>query len=70
MYILVKKIEEYKSTRFKNKVIPEYIIYLLFGDTPIEAQIAIGDKERDSIVLQYFNSYAFDGGIKIIRDYN
>lgn len=67
MYILVKKIDEYKSTRHKNKVIPEFIVYLMIDDTPIEANTAFGEEQKDSVVLNYYNKFAWQTDIKILE---
>lgn len=67
MYILIKKIDEYKSKRHKNKFISEFIVYLMIDDIPIEATIALGEKEKDSTVLSYYNRFAWEIDIKIIE---
>ena len=67
MYILIKKIDEYKSKRHKNKFISEFIVYLMIDDIPIEATIALGEKEKDSTVLYYYNRFAWQTEIKIIE---
>ena len=67
MYILVKKIDEYKSKVHKNKTIPEYIVYVMIGDTPIEANTVLGEKEKDVVVLNYYNKFAWQTDIKILE---
>lgn len=67
MYILVKKIDEYKSKVHKDKTISEYIIYLMVDDTPIEANTALGEKEKDVVVLNYYNKFAWQTDIKILE---
>lgn len=67
MYILVKKIDEYKSKVHKNKTIPEYIVYLMLDDTPIEANTAFGEKEKNVVVLNYYNKFAWQTDIKILE---
>ena len=47
----------YKSTKHKNKTISEYIVYLMMGDTPIEANTAIGVEDKDLLVLSYVTRY-------------
>lgn len=42
MDILVKEIDVLKSTKFKGKVLSEYIIYLMVDETPIEAYTVFG----------------------------
>lgn len=67
MYILVKKIDEYKSKNHKNKVIPEFIVYLMIDDTAIEAVTAFGEEQKDSVVLNYYNKFAWQTNIEIIH---
>lgn len=68
MYILVKKIDEYRSKRHKNKFIPEFIVYLMIDDTPIEATTAFGEEQKNSTVLYYYNRFAWQTNIKIIEN--
>ena len=67
MNILIKKIDVYKSTKFKGNVINQYIIYTLFDDTPINAVIANGEDEKEyhtkNIIKQYPNN-----NLKIIEN--
>lgn len=67
MYILVKKIDEYKSKKHKDKVIPEYIVYLMIDNTPIEAVTAFGNEQKDLSVLSYYNKFARQTQLKIIE---
>jgi hypothetical protein len=67
MYILVKKIDEYKSKVHKNKIVPEFIIYLMIDNTPIEANTVLGEREKDNIVLSYYNKFAWQTQIKIVE---
>ena len=67
MYILVKKIDEYKSKVHKNKIVPEFIIYLMIDNTPIEANTVLGEREKDNIVLNYYNKFAWQTQIKIVE---
>ncbi len=67
MHILIKKIDEYKSKNHKNKVILEYIVYLMVDDTPVEAVTAFGAEEKDLAVLRYYNRFAWQTDIKIIE---
>lgn len=67
MFILVKKIDEYKSKIHKNKIIPEFIVYLMIDDTPIEAITVLGEKEKNLIVLNYYNKFAWQTNIQIVE---
>ena len=55
MNILVKKIDTYKSSKFKGKLMDEYIVYLMFDHTIIEAHTTFG---RDGVMslLQEINN--------------
>jgi len=59
MKIVVKEIDQLKSTKHKNKIINEYIIYVMIGSTIIEAYTEIGDdnKNRKLKELEAQNSY-------------
>lgn len=46
MRIVWKEVDIYKSTQFKGKTLPEYIIYVMVDDTIIEAYIEIGDENK------------------------
>lgn len=50
MRIVTKEIDQYKSRIHRNKLISEYIIYLMVDDIPIEAYTEMGIKERDKRV--------------------
>lgn len=67
MYILVKKIDEYKSKTHKNKVVPEFIVYLMIDDTPIEAVTAFGEEQKNSAILDYYNKFAWQTNIQILE---
>lgn len=58
MHILIKKIDTYKSTNHKNKTISEFILYLMIGETIIEAQTTIGDQQKDLALLNLLQKYA------------
>lgn len=65
MYILVKKIDEYKSTKYKNKFVSEFIVYLMVDNTPIEANTVLGEEQKNSTILSYYNKFARQTDIKI-----
>ena len=44
MDIKINEIDVYKSTKFKGKVLSEYIVYLMVDDTPVEAYTAFGEE--------------------------
>jgi hypothetical protein len=66
MNILVKEIDIYKSKKHKGRIISEFIIYLMMGETIIEAHTAMGDSTKDLICLSLFNRY--DGQVKILKN--
>lgn len=50
MDILVKEIDVLKSTKFKGKVLSEYIIYLMVDETPIEAYTVFGSDKVVEVI--------------------
>ena len=50
MRIVTKEIDQYTSMVHTDKMISEYIIYLMVDDMPIEAYTELGIKERDKRV--------------------
>lgn len=57
MHILIKTIDRLKSMTHKNRVIPEFIIYIMIDEIPIIAYIKIGKSDMidklEEIKLQY-----------------
>lgn len=47
MEIVVKEIDQLKSSKHKNRIISEYIIYLMVGPIIIEAYTEIGDDNKN-----------------------
>lgn len=45
--IIIKEIDQYKSQKFKNKTISEYLIYLMVGDTKVAAYTEIGESAKN-----------------------
>lgn len=59
--ILVKEIEQYKSTFRKDKMISEYMIYLVMDNNKIvSANLELGEDNKrlrvNELLLQYFSS--------------
>jgi hypothetical protein len=57
MQIVVKEIDRLKSSKHKNRVISEYIIYRMVGDTIIEAFTELGDENKERKLKELSNSY-------------
>jgi len=53
MTVVVKPIDEYKSKKFKGKVLSEYIVYQMINGMPIKADTALGDNARDILIAKY-----------------
>lgn len=54
MRIITKEIDQYTSMVHADKIISEYIIYLMIDDMPIEAYTEFGIKGRNKRV-EYLN---------------
>ena len=51
--IIVKEVDRFKSQVFKGKYISEYIIYLNFNGTNVEAFTELGEVAKKSRILDY-----------------
>jgi hypothetical protein len=69
MQILVKQIDTLKSKTHKNKTLVEYIVYLILGNTPIEAYTEIGANMLNQR-LKTLLSLNDTKNITITQDYN
>lgn len=69
MQILVKQIDTLKSKTHKNKTLVEYIVYLILGNTPIEAYTEIGTNMLNQR-LKTLVSLNNTKNITITHDYN
>lgn len=63
MKIVSKEIDKYKSTKHKDKVISEYIIYLIIKDVTVEAHIEYGNIAKDARIKSISEQYN-------VRNYN
>lgn len=53
MKILVKEIDNFKSKKFKGKLLTEYIVYQTINDIPIKADTVIGEKAKEILIAEY-----------------
>ncbi len=56
MNLLVKQIDVFKSVKHKGKIVAEYIIYVMIGNTPIKAYVEIGNEAKDKRILSLLNN--------------
>lgn len=52
MKLLVKEIDSYKSSKFKGKVIAEFIVYVMADETPTEAYTVFGKEAVNNKVIE------------------
>lgn len=64
MRLVIREIDKYKSAKHKNKILTEYIIYLMYGDTPIEAYLEIGELAKNKKIVELYLQYNLDNKIK------
>lgn len=57
MRIVSKEIDQYKSTKHKDKRISEFIIYLMADNTSVEAHVELGPENRDKRIAYYNDGY-------------
>lgn len=57
MNLLVKEIDKYQSKKFKNKIIKEYIIYLMIDEIPIMAFLEIGETAKNIRIIELLSKY-------------
>lgn len=63
MKILVNEIDIYKSSVNKTKKISEYIIYLMFENTPVEAFIEYGVEAKNKKINELTSLYRINNNI-------
>jgi hypothetical protein len=57
MKIIAKQIDIFKSVTQKNKYINQYIIYLMYDETPISAYIEYGEDAKDKKMTELSIKY-------------
>jgi hypothetical protein len=60
MRIVVKEIDQYKSSIHKDRLVPEFIIYLMNGDTIIDCHLELGIDAKNERVISLFNKQSFN----------
>ena len=57
MRIVIKQNDLHRSSLHKGRTIPEFLIYLMEGNVPIECHNVIGVQAMESVKTQLFNTY-------------
>ncbi len=57
MRILAKQIDVFKSLTQRNKYVNQYIIYLMYEETPISAHIEYGEEAKNKKMLELSTKY-------------
>lgn len=57
MKIIAKQIDIFKSVTQKNKYINQYIIYLMYDETPISAYIEYGEDAKNKKMVELSIKY-------------
>jgi hypothetical protein len=52
MELIIKELDTYKSLNNRKKTLKEYIIYLMYENTPIKAYIEYGQQSRDNRIKE------------------
>ena len=60
MRILVEHTDKLVSLTFSDKVVNQYSIYIMNDNSPIYAEIAYGEKDRDIVISKLFSKYLPD----------
>ena len=60
MRILVKHTDKLVSLTFNDKVLNQYSVYIMNDNSPIYAQIAYGEKDRDIVISKLLSKYLPD----------
>jgi hypothetical protein len=57
MRILAKQIDVFKSLTQRNKYVNQYIIYLMYEETPISAHIEYGEEAKNRKIIELSTKY-------------
>lgn len=57
MRIIAKQIDIFKSVTQRNKYVNQYIIYLMYDDTPISAYIEYGEDAKNKKMVELSIKY-------------
>lgn len=60
MRILVKHTDKLVSLTFNDKVLNQYSVYIMNDNSPIYAEIAYGEKDRDIVISKLLSKYLPD----------
>ena len=63
MRIIAKQIDVFKSVTQKNKYINQYIIYLMYEDTPVNAFIEYGEEAKNKKMVELSVKYQITNNI-------
>ena len=60
MRILVKHTDKLVSLTFNDKILNQYSVYIMNDNSPIYAEIAYGEKDRDIVISKLLSKYLPD----------
>jgi len=61
MNIVVKNSDKLTSLLHSRKIVEEYLVYLLDGDTLVSAEVVYGEGDKDKYVTTLFNQNSKEG---------
>lgn len=63
MRIVTNEIDIYKSSKQKSKTISEYVVYLMFENTPVEAYIEYGVEAKEKRIKELISIHRVNNNI-------